>query len=867
MRYLLAVVISLLLFSCSATEKVMQKVEPELKLHVPSPEWQDQVMYFIMIDRFNDGDSSNNDQGMGEYDPADERKFSGGDLKGITQKLDYIKELGATSIWITPPVANQWWNPGVQFGGYHGYWAQDFKSIDKHFGSLDDYKQLSDQMHRRNMYLIHDIVVNHTGDYFYYKGDYNPDEPQKNYHFNKGVVPTTAPTQFPFSLNNVNNPEHLVADIYNWTPNILNYQDKNERLYYQLSGLDDLNTENPVVRNALKDSYRYWIKEVGVDAYRIDTIIYVETDFWNDFVHASDGMNVAASETGRDEFLMFGEAFVGSEPYSEEGDKFVASYFGTAEQPGVNSMLNFPLHYTLRRVFAEGNPTAYLGYRLNLAANSGIYKKPHTLTNFLDNHDTQRFMETGSLEAFKQALTCLLTIPGIPIIYQGTEQAFDIQRKSMFAEGWASEGKDHFDTDSQMFVFLQDLIQLRKDHLILSRGDLSVLQESKVGSGVLAYRRTYNGKSAIVLFNTADERILLSNLKTGLAKNTVLQKAFGRNLPSQLICKRDGTLSYELPARSYGVYFVDDVQPGLQQTSQKLTIEAAPTDTLRSDLQLQGSIDGDIADVRIVIDGKLDRSLVASVQGNHWTASLPISRFPFGDTRHTLTAYSKETGASSRTIEITTSLRVQGKVLKVDDPKGDDHGPNGNYKIPSDVTFGKQMDIEHVELRSFGGNLMVQLRMGEVSTYWAPPNKFDHVGLQVFIDLPNSEGKSVLPRLNASAPEGFLWDFMSYSSGWVNILFSAKEATGQINGTLVTPAPDVQVDEAERTITLLYSPDALGNPETLSGGKVYITTWDGAGSEGFHRALTPEGAAFEFGGGDGRTDPLILDDTMILEIP
>jgi len=867
MRYLLPVVISLLLFSCSAPEKVMQKVEPELKLHMPSPEWQDQVMYFIMIDRFNDGDSTNNDQGMGEYDPDDERKFSGGDLKGITQKLDYVKELGATSIWITPPVANQWWNPGVQFGGYHGYWAQDFKSIDKHFGSLGDYKQLSDQMHRRDMYLIHDIVVNHTGDYFYYKGDYNPDEPQKNYYFNEGVVPTSAPTQFPFSLNNVNNPEHLTAKIYNWTPNILNYQDENERLYYQLSGLDDLNTENPAVRNALKDSYRYWIKEVGVDAYRIDTIIYVETDFWNDFVHAPDGMNVAASETGRENFLMFGEAFVGSEPYSEEGDKFVASYFGKAEKPGVNSMLNFPLHYTLRRVFAEGNPTAYLGYRLNLAANSGIYKNPHTLTNFLDNHDTQRFMETGSLEAFKQALTCLLTIPGIPIIYQGTEQAFDIQRKSMFAEGWASEGKDHFNTDSPMFAFLQELIQLRKDNLLFSRGDLAILQESAVGSGVLAYKRTYNGKSAIILFNTADERILLSNLNTGLAGNTILQKAFGEKLPSQLVCKKGGMLNYELPARSYGVFIAQGIQPGVQQTVEEITLETTPPDTLRRDFSLKGRIVGEVKNIQIVVDGKLDRSFPAVVKGDTWIANLPISRFPFGNTQHSITAYSGEAVVSSKAIEIITSLPIQGTVVQFDDPGGDDYGSTGSYKIPSDVTFGKQMDIEHVELRSFGGNLLVQLRMGEISTYWAPPNKFDHVGLQVFIDMPEQEGKSVLPRLNANAPDGFFWDFMSYSSGWVNIFFSAKGATEQNNGTLVTPAPEIRVDAEARTITLMYSPDALGNPETLSGARVYITTWDGAGSEGFHRALTPEGAAFEFGGGDGSKDPLILDDTMILEIP
>ncbi|MEL6820219.1 MAG: alpha-amylase family glycosyl hydrolase, partial [Calditrichota bacterium] len=491
MRYLLLFLVSFLILGCSKTKPVIQKADPQLKLHVPSPDWRDQVIYFIMIDRFNDGDTTNNDMGMGEYDPEDERKFSGGDLKGITEKLDYIQELGATSIWITPPVANQWWNPGIQFGGYHGYWAEHFKKIDKHFGTLGDYKVLSDQLHRRDMYLIHDIVVNHTGDFFYYKGDYNPDNPLENLFRNDDSVPVTAPTQFPFSLNDVRNPEHKVAKIYNWTPDIRDYSNENQRLYYQLSGLDDLNTENQVVRNALKDSYRYWIKEVGVDAYRIDTIIYVETDFWNDFVHSPDGMNTAAAETGRDDLLMFGEAFIGAEPYKSNGDSAVASYHGTKEKPGVNSMLNFPLHFSMRRVFAEGLPTAQLGYRLDIAANSGIYPNPHTLTNFIDNHDTQRFLETGSMSGFKQALTCLLTIPGIPILYQGTEHAETIQRPSMFAGGWGSKGKDHFSTDGDMFRFLQDLIQLRKDNLIFSRGELQILKESKVGPGALAYSRIY----------------------------------------------------------------------------------------------------------------------------------------------------------------------------------------------------------------------------------------------------------------------------------------------------------------------------------------------------------------------------------------
>ena len=129
-----------------------------LKLHVPSPDWRDQIIYFLMTDRFEDGNPQNNDQGAGEFDPKQSARYSGGDLAGVQKRLDYIQGLGATSVWITPPVANQWWNG--TYGGYHGYWASDFKRVDAHVGNLKDYQKLSDALHRRGMYLIQDIVLN-----------------------------------------------------------------------------------------------------------------------------------------------------------------------------------------------------------------------------------------------------------------------------------------------------------------------------------------------------------------------------------------------------------------------------------------------------------------------------------------------------------------------------------------------------------------------------------------------------------------------------------------------------------------------------------------------------------------------------------
>lgn len=120
----------------------IQAETPDSKdlLNVPSPAWQDQIIYFLMIDRFCDGDSQNNDQGCEEYDPNNTAKYSGGDLRGILQKLDYVRDLGATALWITPPVSHQWWDPLVRYGGYHGYWFSNLQEIDKHFGTLQDYR-------------------------------------------------------------------------------------------------------------------------------------------------------------------------------------------------------------------------------------------------------------------------------------------------------------------------------------------------------------------------------------------------------------------------------------------------------------------------------------------------------------------------------------------------------------------------------------------------------------------------------------------------------------------------------------------------------------------------------------------------------
>ncbi len=245
----------------------------------PSPNWEDQIIYFVMIDRFANGDTSNDvltDSGI--ESGIVNSKYNGGDIQGLIDQLDYIKELGATAIWVTPPVANQWWDGSVNYGGYHGYWARDFKKVEEHFGDVELYKKFVEEAHKRGMYVIQDIVANHTGNFLIYKNG--------RYFLNNQSVPTNKPDQYPFNMNDYNDPEQRKLNVYHWPSEIKNPNQYNT----EFSQLDDLNTENPLVIEALKDSYTFWIEEADIDGFRIDTAIYVPNEFWEEFLNGENGI-------------------------------------------------------------------------------------------------------------------------------------------------------------------------------------------------------------------------------------------------------------------------------------------------------------------------------------------------------------------------------------------------------------------------------------------------------------------------------------------------------------------------------------------------------------------------------------------------
>ncbi len=830
-------------------------------LHVPSPEWKDQIMYFIVTDRFMDGDSTNNDQGVGEYKKGDGRFWNGGDFKGLTQKIDYIKELGATAIWITPPVANQWRNPQKTGTGNHGYWATNFMEVDKHLGTLEDYKELSRTLHKNDMYLIQDIVVNHLGDFYTYNGPYNPNDVTQNFK----IHDVDQPNQYPFNRNNALDEEDRNMAIFHFAPNFYDHSDTIKKRMYQFADLDDLNTSNPVVRDVLRESYDYWIKEVGVDGYRFDTPHMVEHEFWRDFLHSPNenhlGIIPFAKSLGKEDFIAFGETAFFSHALDNKEDAKAAVFLGTPEKPEMNSLLNFPLTMSINRVFKELKPTHLLTYRLE--SEQAMFEHPERLVNFIDNHDGARFLSVASRESFRQALLFVMTVPGVPCIYYGTEQEFkENARQAMFKGGVGSPDKGHFDTESAAFKFVQDLTHLRKSNELFRRGEIKVIADQNYGPGILAYQLSDHKESYLVLFNTSDSDKLLSTELNEMSNALELKLMYSlKDDPDRILIKQSGSVTGMVSPKAGLVYKV--INEADQEKDLATNIQIDPwTGYTPGSTSFSGTASG-IDTISACIDGASDQSVKTAVNKNgQWRFDVPITHLQNG-THNFIVYHVSAQGdivSESQQFNIKHPLKT---LAEIDDPVGDDFGLSKKYTYPNHISFTRQMDIEKIAVLSEGTNLQIKVIMGEITQIWLPPNGFDHCLLNIYIDLPNRKGISNLPKINARFPNQGEWDYFVSSGGFGNAMYSSEGANNNSNGKLVGPAPQPVVDVEKRSISLTISAEALGYPSDLKGAKIYISTWDG-GPES-PRGLSRNGGTWTFGGG-AADDPKIMDDTEVIRI-
>lgn len=834
-------------------------------LHVASPDWRDQVIYFVFTDRFSNGDPSNDDQGRGEHDPADFRRYSGGDLQGIIDRLDYLQGLGVTAVWITPPVAAQWWDPRAQFGGFHGYWARDLSAVDEHQGTLDLYKDLSHALHQRGMYLIQDIVPNHLGNFFSWDGAYDPANPATNFVVNQESVPVNKPAA-PFDQNDARDPAQRAAALYHFTPQIVDFTDPLQEKTWAISDLDDLNTENPVVIDALKVAYGKWIKEVGVDGVRIDTVKFVAPEFWPKFLHdqgAVPGLEAVAKATGRDDLLTFGEVFETSQPYGDQGEQKIRAYLGTEGAPSLDAGLAFPLYDTLKRVLGEGRPTHELGDRLEKMIDPALVPRPYVTPTFLDNHDVQRFLSVASPEALHQGLTLLFTLPGIPVIYQGTEQGFTEPRASMFAGGWGSGGSDHFDATAATYQEIKALAALRAAQPALRRGTLRVVRSSP-DAGVLAFLREEGEARFLVILNTAPVKVLVGELDVDVDPGVVLEPAFGAE--AEWVADDRGLLLTELEPKSVAVYRITErTRPTTPKTIQILVDTPLDGQTFTGPIAIRGRAAG-LRNLSMVFDDRLAMTIrVPVATDGTFSTTVALDRYEYGVSDHTITFYSRnDTVVSARSV-FTVDRVFDGQTIPVPDVLGDDQGPNGQYRYPTDATFSHQMDIESLTVLAGGPTLILRFVMAEISTVWAPANGFDHVSFNIYFDLPGSDGLTVLPKIDANAPADFAWDYTHFVFGFGQALHSKDGASATEMGLPVPGAPRIKVDKQTRQIELTYDGADFGVADWVGTG-LYVTTWDFDGLDARYRDVSDAGGQWVMGGA-APGSPRIMDDVGPVLIP
>jgi hypothetical protein len=267
---------------------------------------------------------------------------------------------------------------------------------------------------------------------------------------------------------------------------------------------------------------------------------------------------------------------------------------------------------------------------------------------------------------------------------------------------------------------------------------------------------------------------------------------------------------------------------------------------------------------QLVVDGDLTSAqMVRPAADGSWKATVDSSAMLDPGATHALVAWSDAPAVASERREFRVE-RPWALLADVADPGGDYHGALGRYRYPTDASWGanRQLDIERVRAWGAGGALKVELRMHAVTAQWSPPNGFDHVAFTVFVQLPGrSSGTDAMPLQNATLPAGMHWQYRLRANGWSNALVAAEGALASTEGRAVSPGAGILVDREARTISFVIPARALDNPATLSGARLYVSTWD---YDAAPRPLRPEGGTHAFGGGDGGRDPLVMDDTGVI---
>ncbi len=391
-------------------------------------EWREEIIYFLLVDRFHDDlprePADTEERAAGGGTPDQLRRFCGGKLKGITEHLDYIADLGCTAVWLSPILENEG-APDPDCGSYHGYATRNYLNVDPRFGTKADLVELVDKAHSLGVRVFLDVVANHTGDVFSYKDGevcwYRDDNGQ--YELGDWRHPDyPVPTE-------LRKPEcyHRRGQIRPWAWD--NIPETQWGDFVTLKGLNKDDTpEGLAVLEALIASYRYWIREADIDGFRMDAVKHMGEMPVARFCQA---VREYAYRLGKREFFLFGELVAGDDAIhryagpntpANRGDKTI--YYG------LSSVLDFPLYWTLPGVIKGFTPPSSLMQRYDALKDQALSRGElgRYLVTFIDNHDQigqsykMRFAARTCDEQVIAGVGYLICALGTPCIYYGTEQ-------------------------------------------------------------------------------------------------------------------------------------------------------------------------------------------------------------------------------------------------------------------------------------------------------------------------------------------------------------------------------------------------------------------------------------------------------------
>ncbi|MFB6862317.1 pullulanase-type alpha-1,6-glucosidase [Streptomyces virginiae] len=618
--------------------------------------------YFVLPDRFANGDPRNDRGGLTGsrletgLDPTDKGFYQGGDLKGLTDRLDYIKGLGTTAIWMAPIFKNQ---PVQGKGddvsaGYHGYWITDFTQVDPHFGTNADLERLIDKAHAKGMKVFFDVITNHTADVVDYR--------EASYSYlSKGAFPYLTKEGAPFDDKDYADGKKkfpkvdgesfprtpFVPDakknlkVPGWLNDPTMYHNRGDSTFAGESseqgdffGLDDLWTERPEVVSGMEKIYEKWVKDFQIDGFRIDTVKHVNTEFWTQWATALDEY---AAERGREDFFMFGEVY--------SADTAVTSPYVTRGR--LDATLDFPLQDAIRTYASQGAAASRLGSVLadDYRYTSGKANAYEQVT-FLGNHDMGRFgaflkqdrpgaAEQELLGRYRLANELMFFSRGNPVIYSGDEQGYTgaggdkDSRQPLFASKVAdyldddqlgtarTHASDAYDPEHPLYKEISALSKLTKAHPALRDG----IQSERFSDGsVYAFARTdarTRTEYLVAANNAAESRTVEIDAPAGAQYRTL----YGGT--ALIRASAAGKLTVVVPA--LGSVVLRAVAPLAAPTAKPALTLRAPAPGAAGTVELSADVSG----------GGLNRVVFAAQTGNEkWQVLGSADHAPYKVTQH-----------------------------------------------------------------------------------------------------------------------------------------------------------------------------------------------------------------------------------------